>query len=84
VLLVSTVPIAGSLDSGTAPRRLQLSAAPCSDPNYATLIADLDGRYLSAEVAAPFVGRVLGLYATTGTVTFRPYSYRGIEIPTEG
>ena len=43
------------------------------------LVADLDGRYLSAEIAAPFVGRILGLYATTGTVTLRAYSYRGSE-----
>jgi beta-xylosidase len=35
-----------------------------------TTLATLDGRYLSTEVAGGFTGRVIGLYATAGTVHF--------------
>jgi xylan 1,4-beta-xylosidase len=31
-------------------------------------LAALDGRYLSTEVAGGFTGRVVGAYATAGTV----------------
>jgi beta-xylosidase len=36
-------------------------------------LASVDGRYLSAETAASFTGRVLGLYAVSGTVSFGRY-----------
>lgn len=36
-------------------------------------LARVDGRYLSAETAASFTGRVVGLFATTGTVSFESY-----------
>jgi hypothetical protein len=42
-------------------------------------LADVDGRYLSAETAASFTGRVVGLYATTGRVAFAGLRYRGSE-----
>jgi hypothetical protein len=42
-------------------------------------LARLDGRYLSQETAASFTGRVLGLYAVTGEVTFANFRYDGIE-----
>lgn len=35
-----------------------------------TVLATLDGRYLSTEVAGGFTGRVLGMYAASGTVHF--------------
>ncbi|NES38287.1 glycoside hydrolase family 43 protein [Micromonospora sp. PPF5-17] len=35
-----------------------------------TVLAELDGRYLSTEVAGGFTGRVIGMYAATGTVHF--------------
>ncbi|KOV82935.1 glycoside hydrolase [Nocardia sp. NRRL S-836] len=35
-----------------------------------TVLAALDGRYLSTEVAGGFTGRVIGAYAATGTVHF--------------
>ncbi|MFF4341294.1 glycoside hydrolase family 43 protein [Kitasatospora sp. NPDC001540] len=38
-------------------------------------LAELDGRYLSTEVAAGFTGRVIGLYATGGTVAFDWFDY---------
>ncbi|NUP52839.1 MAG: glycoside hydrolase family 43 protein [Catenulispora sp.] len=41
----------------------------------ATELAALDGRYLSTEVAGGFTGRVIGMYATAGTVRFDWFSY---------
>ncbi|MFE1357518.1 MULTISPECIES: glycoside hydrolase family 43 protein [Streptomyces] len=35
-----------------------------------TVLAELDGRYLSTEVAGGFTGRVIGMYAAEGTVRF--------------
>jgi xylan 1,4-beta-xylosidase len=42
-------------------------------------VARLDGRYLSQETAASFTGRVLGLYAVSGELTFSDVRYEGIE-----
>ncbi|MET9225725.1 glycoside hydrolase family 43 protein [Lentzea sp. NPDC003310] len=38
-------------------------------------LASLDGKYLSTEVAGGFTGRVIGLYAATGTVRFDWFEY---------
>lgn len=38
-------------------------------------LAELDGRYLSTEVASGFTGRVIGVYAADGTVAFDWYEY---------
>jgi len=43
------------------------------------LLTELDGRYWTAETAASFTGRVIGLYADEGTVTFGGFRYRGTE-----
>lgn len=40
-----------------------------------TVLAELDGRYLSTEVAGGFTGRVIGMYAASGTVAFDWYDY---------
>jgi xylan 1,4-beta-xylosidase len=40
-------------------------------------LARVDGRYLSQETAASFTGRVIGLYAVTGTVAFDSFRYAG-------
>jgi xylan 1,4-beta-xylosidase len=42
-------------------------------------LAELDGRHWSAEAAVSFTGRVLGLYAVEGTVTFAELRYTGCE-----
>ncbi|GAB3255982.1 glycoside hydrolase family 43 protein [Kineosporia babensis] len=42
-------------------------------------LARVDGRYLSAETAASFTGRVIGLYATEGTVSFRGFEASGSD-----
>lgn len=42
-------------------------------------LAELDGRYLSAETAASFTGRVSGVYAAHGTVAFERFRSSGRE-----
>jgi hypothetical protein len=44
-----------------------------------TLLARVDGRYLTAETAASFTGRVIGVFAVTGSVTFDGLRYTGSE-----
>jgi beta-xylosidase len=46
-----------------------------------TVLAELDGRYLSTEVAGGFTGRVIGLYATAGTVRFDWFDYEPLADP---
>lgn len=41
------------------------------------MLAELDGRYWSFEVARSFTGRVVGLFATDGAVTFTDFHYQG-------
>jgi hypothetical protein len=41
-------------------------------------LAELDGRYLSTEVAGGFTGRVIGVYATAGSVAFDWFDYEPI------
>jgi beta-xylosidase len=49
-----------------------------------TVLAEFDGRYWCFEVAKSFTGRVLGLYAADGTVTFSDLRYRGTDdVPQE-
>jgi xylan 1,4-beta-xylosidase len=38
-------------------------------------LAELDGRYLSTEVATGFTGRVIGMYVTEGTAAFDWFEY---------
>jgi hypothetical protein len=44
------------------------------------VLAEFDGRYWSFEVAKSFTGRVLGVYAADGTVTFGDLRYRGTDV----
>ncbi|MFC6016497.1 glycoside hydrolase family 43 protein [Plantactinospora solaniradicis] len=46
-----------------------------SDGEFVAL-AELDGRYLSTEVAGGFTGRVIGCYAATGAIQIDWYDYR--------
>jgi xylan 1,4-beta-xylosidase len=43
------------------------------------LLVELDGRYWTAETCASFTGRVIGLYASQGTVSFGGLTYRGTD-----
>ena len=40
------------------------------------MLAALDGRYLSTEVATGFTGRVIGMYAAAGNISFDWFEYR--------
>lgn len=42
-------------------------------------LARIDGRALSAETAASFTGRVIGLYANEGIAVFSSYRFRGVD-----
>ncbi|WP_328472723.1 glycoside hydrolase family 43 protein [Actinoplanes sp. NBC_00393] len=65
--------------------RIDITPAPVQDPRDGPdtvvlgvegpdgvfhVLAELDGRYLSTEVAGGFTGRVIGMYAVSGTVHF--------------
>ena len=49
-----------------------------------TVLCTLDGRYLSTEVAGGFTGRVIGMYASAGTVHFDWFDYEPAPFLTEG
>jgi beta-xylosidase len=55
-------------DAGPAPDRLRLGFE--TEDGSFEVLADLDGRYLSTEVATGFSGRLVGLYAVGGTARF--------------
>ena len=40
-----------------------------------TVLAELDGRYLSTEVTGGYTGRVIGVYAAGGTASFDWFDY---------
>jgi xylan 1,4-beta-xylosidase len=49
---------------------------------HPVLLAELDGRYLSTEVATGFTGRVIGMYVIEGTVHFDWFDYpTGADLP---
>jgi xylan 1,4-beta-xylosidase len=61
----------------TGPDTLSLGV---EEPDGAfTVLATLDGRYLSTEVAGGFTGRVIGMYASAGTVHFDWFDYEPLD-----
>jgi len=44
-------------------------------------LADVDGRYLSTEVAGGFTGRVIGMYAVGGDAAFNWFEYEDVGQP---
>ena len=60
-------------DSRTGPDTLSFGVQE-TDGTF-TVLATLEGRYLSTEVAGGFTGRVIGLYAAVGTVHFDWFDY---------
>jgi hypothetical protein len=42
-------------------------------------LAELDGRYLSTQVAGGFTGRVIGMYVTEGRAAFDWFEYAPIS-----
>lgn len=85
----------GSLPSGRVELRLEMHRPPSDDfsamgtsdliafvarsGEQEVRLADVDARYLSAETAASFTGRVVGVFAADGDVTFDPVEYEGSE-----
>jgi xylan 1,4-beta-xylosidase len=57
--------------------RIRLVARPADGEDV--VLTELDGRYWTFEVARSFTGRVVGLYATDGPVTFADFRYRGSD-----
>ena len=70
--LEMTLPSAGFDFVAMGGDRIRLLAA-------GTLITELDGRYWTSETCASFTGRVIGLYASEGTVSFADFRYRGTD-----
>jgi beta-xylosidase len=62
-------------DLGAGPDQIRLGY---EQAGRATVLADLDGRYLSTEVAGGFTGRVIGIYAQVGTVATDWFEYTGL------
>ncbi|MDX3098227.1 hypothetical protein PV318_00685 [Streptomyces sp. ME02-6991-2B] len=44
-----------------------------------TVLDTLDGRYLSTEINGSFTGRVIGLYAASGTAHFDWFDYAPLD-----
>jgi xylan 1,4-beta-xylosidase len=81
---VAPGPVVLRLEFGEGPTSLATIGAPPDQIRLAVETADgidvlseLDGRYLTTEVAGGFTGRVVGMYATDGTVAFDWYEYTG-------
>jgi beta-xylosidase len=72
VLAIRTVPVE-SWDPRHGPDTVSLGVED-ADGTFSAL-AELDGRYLSTEVAGGFTGRVIGVYTATGTVHFDWFEY---------
>ncbi|MFB6851060.1 glycoside hydrolase family 43 protein [Streptomyces sp. NPDC056341] len=78
VIGVDVTPTHTPLDARTGPDTLAFGV---EDPHGTfTALATLDGRYLSTEVAGGFTGRVIGLYAATGTAHFDWFRYEPLAI----
>ncbi|MDX3633186.1 glycoside hydrolase family 43 protein [Streptomyces europaeiscabiei] len=77
VLRVETVPVETMKDARTGPDLVSLGFEE-PDGTFVEL-ASLDGRYLSTEVAGGFTGRVLGLFASAGSVHFDWFDYEPLD-----
>lgn len=73
VLRIDVVERTSLDDARTGPDTVTLGFEQ-PDGTFAELAA-LDGRYLSTEVAGGFTGRVIGVYAATGTVHVDWFDY---------
>jgi beta-xylosidase len=50
-----------------------------TDNGETTVLTELDGRYLSTEVASGFVGRTIGMYAIGGVAAFDWFDYQSFD-----
>lgn len=53
----------------------------CIDGGNVVALAELDGRYVSTEVAGGFTGRMVGVEALAGRVTVQRFDYVGNDAP---
>ncbi|MFH8800985.1 glycoside hydrolase family 43 protein [Streptomyces sp. NPDC017936] len=77
VLRVEAAAVRTVDDARTGPDTLSIGVEE-PDGTFVEL-ASLDGRYLSTEVAGGFTGRVIGMYASAGTVHFDWFAYEPRE-----
>ncbi len=80
LVLPPAVTASGALAAAGAP--LGVRPAGCDTISFEVqtdagpvVLAELDGRYLSTEVAAGFTGRVIGMYVTEGSAAFDWFAY---------
>jgi xylan 1,4-beta-xylosidase len=75
ILCIEAVPaLEGFLSPGAAPDVIRLGIERDGER---IVLGELDGRYLSTEVAGGFTGRMIGMYAQSGTVAFDWFEYTG-------
>ena len=77
VLRIETAPADAGWDARGEPDTVRLGVEE-ADGGFAVLAA-LDGRYLSTEVAGGFTGRVIGMYATQGVVHFDWFDHQALD-----
>jgi hypothetical protein len=78
-LVIDVHACAGDWDPRREPDVLRLGVEGADGPF--DVLAELDGRYLSTEVAGGFTGRVIGMYAARGTVHFDWFDYEPVDDP---
>lgn len=77
VLRIDVAAVEAVRDARTGPDTVSLGFEQ-ADGTFAEL-ASLDGKYLSTEVAGGFTGRVLGMFAASGSVHFDWFDYEPLD-----
>ncbi|NUO41071.1 MAG: glycoside hydrolase family 43 protein [Streptomyces sp.] len=77
VLRIDVAAVEAVRDARTGPDTVSLGFEE-ADGTFAEL-ASLDGKYLSTEVAGGFTGRVLGMFAASGSVHFDWFDYEPLD-----
>ncbi len=76
-LAVRAVPVPSGFAPRNPPDRLQLGYV---DGDF-HCVAEVDGRYLSTEVAGGFTGRVVGVEALGGDAVLTRFAYEALPVP---
>lgn len=79
VLELASSPNMAQVFPGDVVEQMTFTATPVNDQAQAVTVAEIDGRYLSAEVVVSFTGRVLGPYCSEGTLRFRGFEQHGSD-----
>ncbi|GAA3484972.1 hypothetical protein GCM10018966_095040 [Streptomyces yanii] len=78
--LVLRIEVAVTQDVGDARTGPDILSIGIEEPDGTFVeLTTLDGRYLSTEVAGGFTGRVIGMYASAGTVHFDWFDYEPLD-----